>query len=138
MPGSEVTIRERTQSIHMPGAMTAETTTNAAVAPSAMASERHSRRTANHSRPIPGVTFVSSTNDQAAGQRKPSTMAVASSRWMLPTRISMANRGMASRGRNQGPASHTYSSAEPMIQALTNTTQGMADQAVINGTKTGE
>src|SRR5450631_1532207 len=44
-----------------------ETATIAAVAPRAMASDRHSRRTANHSRPIPGVTLVSRMSDQAAG-----------------------------------------------------------------------
>ena len=40
--------------------------TSTAVAPSAIASERHSRRTANHSSPTPGVTLVSRTNAQVA------------------------------------------------------------------------
>ena len=39
----------------------------AAVAPRAMASWRHSRRTTNHRRPMPGVILVSRTSDQAAG-----------------------------------------------------------------------
>jgi hypothetical protein len=35
--------------------------------PSAIASDRHSRRTANQTSPIPGVTFVSRTKAQAEG-----------------------------------------------------------------------
>ena len=58
------------------------------VAPAAIASERHSRRTANQRRPMPGVTFVSSTNDQVAGHRKPRTIAAASRSVMLPPKIS--------------------------------------------------
>jgi hypothetical protein len=38
-----------------------------AVAPSAIASERHSRRTTNQSNPTPGVIFVSTTNDHVHG-----------------------------------------------------------------------
>ena len=48
-----------------------ETATMAAVAPSAMPSCRHSRRTTNHSRPTPQVGLVSSTNDHVQGCRKP-------------------------------------------------------------------
>ena len=57
---------------------------DAAVAPSAIARFRHSRRTANQSRPMPGVTLVSRMSAQAAGQRKPTTMATASRSEMLP------------------------------------------------------
>ena len=51
---------------------------------------RHSRRTANQSRPIPGVTLVRSTSAQAAGQRNPTTIATASSNEMLPPASSTA------------------------------------------------
>jgi hypothetical protein len=43
----------------------------AAVTPIAMASDRRSLLTANQTRPTPGVTFVSRTNDHAAGPAKP-------------------------------------------------------------------
>ena len=39
----------------------------AAVTPNAMASARHSRRTANHSSPMPGVTLVNSISDHVHG-----------------------------------------------------------------------
>lgn len=52
---------------HSRPSATSETATSAAVAPRAMASGRHSRRTANQISPTPGVTLVSSTNDQATG-----------------------------------------------------------------------
>ena len=57
--------------------------TTAPVTPSAIASARHSRRTANQSSPIPGVTLVSSTNPHVHGYRKPSTIAAAIHRWIL-------------------------------------------------------
>ena len=56
----------------------------AAVTPRAIASARHSRRTANQTSPIPGVTFVRMTKAHVHGYRKPSTIAAAMSRWMLP------------------------------------------------------
>ena len=56
---------------------------------------------------MPGVTLVSSTNDQAAGQRKPSTIANASSRWMLPMNSSTANTGTASSASDHGPTIQT-------------------------------
>ena len=69
-----------------------ETATTTAVPPRAIARLRHSRRTTNHSSPTPGVIFVSSTIDQVHGQRKPSTMAAARTRWTLPPASSMAAR----------------------------------------------
>ena len=49
-------------------------------------------RTTNHSSPMPGVIFVSSTSAQVAGQRNPSTIAAARSRWMLPPASSIRPR----------------------------------------------
>src|SRR6185436_520999 len=72
------------------GMNTAEATMIMPVATSAVASWFHSRRTANHSRPTPGVTFVSSTNDHAAGQRKPTTTATAIRISMFPPASSIS------------------------------------------------
>ena len=58
--------------------------TTMTVAPSAIARLRHSRRTANQISPIPGETLVSRMSAQAAGQRKPRTIATASRSEMLP------------------------------------------------------
>ena len=55
---------------------------------------------------MPGVTLVSSTNDHAAGHRKPSTMAAASRMWTLAMRSSMRNGAKASIGSHHGPTSH--------------------------------
>ena len=66
------------------GARTNETAVTAAVAPSAIASCRHSRRNANQARPMPGVIFVRRTTDQVAGHRKPTTIASAIRRLTLP------------------------------------------------------
>ncbi len=74
----------------------------AAVVASAIASGRHSRRTTNHRRPIPGVTFVRSTNAQADGQRKPRTIATASSSSMLPPASSIAAKVIPT-ARRRGP-----------------------------------
>ena len=52
---------------HASGATTKETAETTTVAPTASPSDRHSRRTANHSSPIPGVTFVNSGRAQAMG-----------------------------------------------------------------------
>ena len=49
------------------GRCASETATIAAVTPRAIASERHSRRAANQTRPSPGVTLVSSTKAQVHG-----------------------------------------------------------------------
>ena len=84
--GSRPAMDDRTlsHSSQAPGMMTTEIAMTAAVAPSAIPRFRHSRRTANQSRPIPGVTLVSRMSAQAAGQRKPTTIATASSSEMLP------------------------------------------------------
>jgi len=75
--------------------MTSEIITSAAVTPRAIASRRHSRRTANQIRPTPGVTLVRITKAQVAGQRKPSTIAAAISRWPSPWYSSSATGGKA-------------------------------------------
>ena len=72
--------------------------------PNAIASARHSRRNANHSKPIPGVTFVSRTNDQVAGHWKPLTIASASRIWMLPALISEATGTVKRTKIVKGPA----------------------------------
>ena len=72
---------------HSPGASTNDTAAIAAVAPRAIASERHSRRTTNQTNPTPGDTFDSRTNAHAAGQRNPATIAA-------PMRISTLPRAM--------------------------------------------
>ena len=55
------------QATHSRPSISRDTATSAAVQPSAIASGRHSRRTANQTSPTPGVTLVRSTNDQATG-----------------------------------------------------------------------
>ena len=75
---------------HWSGRVTKETATIAAVTPSAIPSDRHSRRTANHSSPIPGVIFVSRTSDQVHGQRNPRTIAAARRSETLPPATSIA------------------------------------------------
>ena len=59
--------RLSTHSNQADGMITNETRATAAVAPIAIPSERHSRRTANHSSPTPGVTFVRRMKAHAAG-----------------------------------------------------------------------
>ena len=56
-----------TQPIHCVGMVTSVTATIAPVTPSAIPRLRHSRRTANQMRPIPGVSFVNRTTAQAPG-----------------------------------------------------------------------
>src|SRR3954447_25056122 len=60
-------LRTENHSAQAAGMKTADTAMTPSVAPRAIPSDRHSPRTANQSRPIPGVTFVSSTNAQVAG-----------------------------------------------------------------------
>src|SRR3954466_15562154 len=60
-------LRTLNHSAHAAGIKNADTAMTASVAPRAIPSERHSPRTANQSRPIPGVTLVRSTNAQVAG-----------------------------------------------------------------------
>ena len=91
------------QRYHASGSRTNETATTAAVDSSATASEPHSRRTTNHSSPIPGAIFVRSTNDQAAGQRNPSTIATATSSSMLPPQISINPKKARPRKIRRGP-----------------------------------
>ena len=89
------------------GISTNETATIAAVDPSAIASDRHSRRSANHSRPTPGVIFVSSTKAQVHGHRNPHTIATVSRSEMLPPAISIAPTAMPSRNRSRPVRTHT-------------------------------
>src|SRR5262245_38969304 len=63
-------MRESIHSCQSCGAITNVTAEMAAVAPRAIARLRHSRRTANHRRPTPGVTLVSNTNDHVHGCEK--------------------------------------------------------------------
>ncbi len=66
-PPSGVEPMKATHSRHSCAFRTSETATIAPVTPSAIPSARHSRRTANHSSPIPGVTLVSSTKPHVHG-----------------------------------------------------------------------
>ena len=69
--------RRSVQRAQADGSSTYETAAIATVAPIAIASDRHSRRTRNQRTPTPGVTFVRNISAQAAGQRKPTTIATA-------------------------------------------------------------
>ena len=91
------------QRSHASGWNAAETATMATVAPSAIARDRHSRRTANHSSPTPGVILVSSTKDQAAGHLNPSTIATATSNSILPPQISINPKKANPRRISRGP-----------------------------------
>ena len=77
--------RNANQSDQADGARAKETATTAAVPPRARASARHSRRTANHRTPRPGVTFVRIGKAQVAGARNPRTIAAAIRKCTLPT-----------------------------------------------------
>ena len=83
------------------GDSTKEMATSTAVAPRAMASGRHSRRTTNQSRPTPELGLVSSTKAQVQGCLKPSTMATAMRMWMLPWNSSSATKGSPNATRIQ-------------------------------------
>ncbi len=98
--------------------------TMTAVAPSAMPSARHSRRTANHSSPTPGVTFVSSIRAHIQGYRKPSRMAAAYNRWTLPTMHSNSTGGSGSTHHQSRPASQTTMATWRAVQPSRNTGQG--------------
>jgi len=74
-----------TKSAQADGARTNETNATAAVTPTAVAARRHSPRATNHRTPMPGPILVSSTKDQAAGRRSPTTIAAATIDWMFPT-----------------------------------------------------
>ncbi len=56
----------RSHSGHHAGTSAKEQMTRGPVTPNAIASERHSQRTANHNSPMPGVTFESNANDPVA------------------------------------------------------------------------
>src|SRR3954453_7282250 len=73
-------ITSDSQAIHWPGLIANETAAIPVVTPNATASARHSRRTANHSRPTAGVIFVSRTNAYAPGRRNPTASASAMNR----------------------------------------------------------
>src|ERR1035437_2214446 len=91
-------------SAHRPGARIMVGTAIAAVTPSATDSFRHSPRNANHRTPTPGVTLVSSANDQSAGQRRPNTATSARKTWMFARVISDATGGVNTTNRVAGPA----------------------------------
>ena len=81
------------------------------------ASDRHSRRTANQSRPIPGVIFVSRTSDQAAGQRNPRTIAAASRSETLPPATSIAANGKSRpAASSRGPVRKRTAASSSAVQ----------------------
>jgi hypothetical protein len=104
--------------------MANETPTMRAVAPSAIARFLHSRRATNQSSPIPGVTFVRSTNDQAAGLRNPTTMAAASRISMLPRYASQTSGKNTSSARVHRRPSHARTSARKANQPIAKTGHG--------------
>src|SRR5687768_14797280 len=66
-------VAKRMKSSQSRGPRMTETTMTASVAPAPIARDRHSRRAANQSRPIPGDSLVKIGNAHRAGHRKPST-----------------------------------------------------------------
>src|SRR6187549_3323544 len=110
----------------MRGATTSETPAMMAVNPSAMASERHSRRAANHNNPTPAVGLVRSTTDQVHGWRNPSTIAAAMSRCTLPWYSSMATGGNASTSSARRPPRKIAVATSTAIQSHRKTQNGTA------------
>ncbi len=117
-------ISDCTHSIQAAGWSAPEIATTTTVAPAASTRLRHSRRSANHRIPIPGVTLVRSTNAHVAGQRKPTTIASASSRWMLPAWISKRTIGFANIRIANGPASSTTMPTSTAVQIAWKTGHG--------------
>ena len=109
----------------------------AAVAPSAIASSRHSRRTTNHSKPMPGVIFVSSTSAHIHGQRNASTMAAASRRWMLPPASSIAPSTMPTANQRR-PVSTYVAPSRIAVQAAMNACHGSTRMGCSNCRNAGE
>ncbi len=112
-----------TQSRHASGINAIDTRAMAAVAPSAIASCRHSRRSTNHSSPTPGVIFVSSTSAHVHGQRNPATIATASTSDTLPPAISMAPTTSPS-SNSSGPVSTNTAAIRIAVHTPTNAGHG--------------
>ena len=111
----------------------------AAVAASAIARWPHSRRTANHRSPTPGVIFVSRISAHAAGQRKPSTIAAAARMWMLPPAMSIAANGNSTpAARSRGPAMKRSARRMRSVHAATNACHGSAMRGDIACRNAGE
>jgi hypothetical protein len=126
-------------SLHSPGARANDAATMAVVAPNAIASDRHSRRTANHSRPIPGVIFVRRTIDQVHGQRNPRTIAPARSRETFPPATSIAVNGKSSAARSRrGPARNRTALRSSAVQAAMNACHGRAGSGETSWRNAGE
>ena len=110
-----------------------------AVAATASARARHSRRIANHSSPRPGVTLVSSGNAHVPDQRNPSTIAAASSRWMLPIITSwLTGSASTSSEAGQGRASHHATAASRIVQPTMNTSRGRSPMTANTCANAGE
>ena len=116
-------VRTAIQSAHAQGMIAAEVATTMAVAPMAIARLRHSRRTANQMSPIPGETLVSRISAQAAGQRKPSTMATARRSEMLPPASSADASTTPTRNR-RGPVRNRTASSRIAVHTPTNASHG--------------
>ena len=81
---SRLSTTKRTNASQVPGAIANVTATIAAVAPSATARLRHSRRTAYHTSDT-GTSFVrSGTTDHTGDSRMDATTAAAMMIWMFP------------------------------------------------------
>ena len=103
-----------------PGRAGTRSPTIAAVAPSAKASARHSRRTANHSTPMPGVTFVMNISVHDADQRKPTTIATVE---QVDVAGDDLERDRQEQQRRQRPAAHQ----PPQRRAVERRPQGDED-----------
>lgn len=122
---------------HGDGVSAKETATMAAVAHRAIASARHSRRTRNHRRPMPGVILVRSTKDHVAGHRNPSTIATASRREMLPPMISAAATTTPPSSSSR-PVSQATQARRIAVQAATNMDHGSRPSGQTSCAKAGE
>src|SRR5262245_5074674 len=113
----------RNQSAHWSGATSIDTATIAPVTAAASITARHSRRTANHNTPMPGVTLVSSASAQEPWRTNPTTNAAASRIVMLPPHSS--GKVSTIRGANSsGPDSQNSTASRNAVQTTRNAVQG--------------
>ena len=86
---------------------------------------------------MPGVTLVSSTRPQAAGQRKPMTIATASSREMFPP-ISSAVASRTPIANSDGPVRNRTAASSSAVQTPMKTSQGRCWSGDTSCRKAGE
>ena len=130
-------VRTCSHSSHAPGMIAAETAMTAAVAPSAIPRFRHSPRTANQSNPIPGVTLVNRMSAHAAGQRKLTTIATASSSEIFPPASSAAASSTPMANR-RGPVRKRTATIRIAVQTPMKAIQGSALSGAMSWRNAGE